>query len=132
MPSELSIKASCMSLKLGAMPILRGLGVPLLVHAELEAELRNRIQGTVATTYNEIEQRIDIAVRLPLDLRYDLPTVLASPVAVGEGKTVPLGSFVVQATGTPVRVAIKAEPGRAGRSTVAHAPASGKMPSTPR
>ena len=35
-------------------------------------ELRNRIQGIVATTYNEIEQRIDIAVRLPLDQRYDL------------------------------------------------------------
>ena len=30
----------------------------------LARELRNRIQGTVATTYNEIEQRIDIAVRL--------------------------------------------------------------------
>jgi HAE1 family hydrophobic/amphiphilic exporter-1 len=74
---------------------------------QLAAELRNRIQGTVATTYNEIEQRIDIAVRLPLDLRYDLPTVLASPVAVGEGKTVPLGSFVVQATGTPVREIVR-------------------------
>lgn len=74
---------------------------------QLAAELRNRIQGTVATTYNEIEQRIDIAVRLPLDLRYDLPTVLASPIAVGAGKTVPLGSFVVQATGTPVREVVR-------------------------
>ena len=35
--------------------------------AFLADELRNRIQGTVATTYNEIEQRIDIAVRLPRD-----------------------------------------------------------------
>jgi HAE1 family hydrophobic/amphiphilic exporter-1 len=74
---------------------------------QLAGELRNRIQGTVATTYNEIEQRIDIAVRLPLEQRYDLPQVLASPVAVGEGKTVPLGSFVLQTTGTPVRELVR-------------------------
>ena len=74
---------------------------------QLAGELRNRIQGTVATTYNEIEQRIDIAVRLPLDQRYDLPTVLASPVAVGGGKTVPLGSFVLKSTGTPVRELVR-------------------------
>ncbi len=73
----------------------------------LAQELRNRIQGTVATTYNEIEQRIDIAVRLPLDQRHDLTTVLASPVAIGEGKTVPLGSFVFQTTGTPVREIVR-------------------------
>ncbi|MGD9547134.1 MAG: efflux RND transporter permease subunit [Candidatus Krumholzibacteriia bacterium] len=73
----------------------------------LARELRNRIQGTVATTYNEIEQRIDIAVRLPRDLRYDLSSVLASPVQVGEGKTVPLGSFVIQTTGTPVREIVR-------------------------
>ncbi|MEN8007586.1 MAG: efflux RND transporter permease subunit [Candidatus Krumholzibacteriota bacterium] len=73
----------------------------------LARELRNRIQGTVATTYNEIEQRIDIAVRLPRDQRYDLATVLASPVAVGEGKTVPLGSFVIQTRGTPVREIVR-------------------------
>jgi HAE1 family hydrophobic/amphiphilic exporter-1 len=74
---------------------------------QLARELRNRIQGAVATTYNEIEQRIDIAVRLPRDQRYDLATVLASPVAVGEGKTVPLGSFVIQAEGTPVREIVR-------------------------
>jgi len=73
----------------------------------LAGELRNRIQGTVATTYNEIEQRIDIAVRLPIDQRYDLAGVLSSPVAVGEGKTVPLGSFVVQTIGTPVRELVR-------------------------
>ena len=74
---------------------------------QLAAELRNRIQGTVATTYNEIEQRIDIAVRLPLELRYDLSAVLASPVAIGQGKTVPLGSFVIQTSGTPVREIVR-------------------------
>jgi len=73
----------------------------------LARELRNRIQGTVATTYNEIEQRIDIAVRLPRDQRYDLAMVLASPVAVGEGKTVPLGSFMIQTRGTPVREIVR-------------------------
>jgi hydrophobic/amphiphilic exporter-1 (mainly G- bacteria), HAE1 family len=73
----------------------------------LARELRNRIQGTVATTYNEIEQRIDIAVRLPRDQRYDLPTVLASPLDIGDGKTVPLGSFVLQKLGTPVREIIR-------------------------
>jgi len=73
----------------------------------LARELRNRIQGTVATTYNEIEQRIDIAVRLARDERYDLPAILASPVAVGDGKTVPLGSFIIQTTGTPVREIVR-------------------------
>ncbi len=73
----------------------------------LARELRNRIQGTVATTYNEIEQRIDIAVRLPRDQRYNLSTVLASPVTLAEGKTAPLGSFVVQTTGTPVREIVR-------------------------
>ncbi|MCK9997238.1 MAG: efflux RND transporter permease subunit [Candidatus Krumholzibacteria bacterium] len=73
----------------------------------LARELRNRIQGTVATTYNEIEQRIDIAVRLPRDQRYDLATVLASPVTVGEEKTVPLGSFMIQTQGTPVREIVR-------------------------
>ncbi len=73
----------------------------------LARELRNRIQGAVATTFNEIEQRIDIAVRLPRNQRYDLPTVLASPVEVGDGKTVPLGSFVLQSVGTPVREIIR-------------------------
>jgi len=73
----------------------------------LAAELRNRIQGTVATTYNEIEQRIDIAVRLPRDERYDLDEVLSSPVAVGGGKTVPLGAFVVQTVDQPVREIVR-------------------------
>ncbi len=73
----------------------------------LARELRNRIQGTVATTYNEIEQRIDIAVRLPRDQRYDLSTVLASPVAIGNDKTVPLGAFVIQTPGTPVREIVR-------------------------
>jgi HAE1 family hydrophobic/amphiphilic exporter-1 len=70
-------------------------------------ELRGRIQGVVATSYNEIEQRIDIAVRLPLADRYDLDEVLASPVTVSPGKTVPLGTFVILSTSRPVREVVR-------------------------
>ncbi|MCK4414501.1 MAG: efflux RND transporter permease subunit [Candidatus Eisenbacteria sp.] len=73
----------------------------------LAEELRARIQGVVATTYNEIEQRIDIAVRLPEQQRRDLPEVLASPVRVAGGRTVPLGSFVSQSEGRPVREIVR-------------------------
>lgn len=73
----------------------------------LARELRNRVQGTVATAFNEVEQRVDIAVRLPRDQRYDLTQVLASPVSLGGGKTVPLGTFVVQSIGTPVREIVR-------------------------
>jgi HAE1 family hydrophobic/amphiphilic exporter-1 len=73
----------------------------------LARELRNRVQGTVATSYNEIEQRIDIAVRLPRDERYDLAGVLASPLQLPGGKQVPLGSFVVQTEGRPVREIVR-------------------------
>ncbi len=74
---------------------------------QLANELRNRIQGTVATSFNEIEQKIDIAVRLPRDERYDLNEVLASPVNLEGGKTVPLGTFIVQAQGQPVREIVR-------------------------
>ncbi len=73
----------------------------------LARELQARIQGVVATTFNEVEQRIDIAVRLPLDERRDLDGVLASPVEVGGGKTAPLSSFVVLTEGRPVREVVR-------------------------
>jgi HAE1 family hydrophobic/amphiphilic exporter-1 len=73
----------------------------------LARELRARIQGVVATSYNEVEQRIDIAVRLPLEQRYDLEEVLASPVTVAPGRTVTLGSFVVLTEGRPVREIVR-------------------------
>ncbi|MBU1948575.1 MAG: efflux RND transporter permease subunit [Candidatus Eisenbacteria bacterium] len=73
----------------------------------LARELRARIQGVVATTYNEVEQRIDIAVRLPLDQRRDLDEVLASPVSVAEGKTVPIGSFILLSEDRPVREVVR-------------------------
>jgi HAE1 family hydrophobic/amphiphilic exporter-1 len=73
----------------------------------LARELRARIQGVVATTFNEVEQRIDIAVRLPRDQRYNLDEVLASPVAVAPGRTVTLGTFVKLTEGQPVREIIR-------------------------
>ncbi len=70
-------------------------------------ELRGRIQGTVATQYNEIDRRIDIAVRLPRDERQNLDEVLASPVTLPAGKTVTLGTFVTQEIERPVREIVR-------------------------
>jgi HAE1 family hydrophobic/amphiphilic exporter-1 len=74
---------------------------------DLARELRARIQGVVATSYDEVEQRIDIAVRLPQDERRDLEEVLTSPVSVAPGKTVPLRAFVVVSEGRPVREIVR-------------------------
>ncbi len=73
----------------------------------LARELQARVQGVVATTFNEVEQRIDIAVRLPLEHRRDLEGVLASPVQVGEGLSVPLGNFTDLSEGRPVREVVR-------------------------
>jgi HAE1 family hydrophobic/amphiphilic exporter-1 len=73
----------------------------------LARELRARIQGVVATTYNEVEQRIDIAVRMPQEERRNLNQVLSSPVSVSPGKTVPVGSFVIQSESRPVREVVR-------------------------
>ncbi|MDY0111120.1 MAG: efflux RND transporter permease subunit [Candidatus Krumholzibacteria bacterium] len=70
-------------------------------------ELRSRIQGTVATQYNEIDRRIDIAVRLPRDQRHDLELVLASPINLPGGKTATLGTFVSQEVERPVREVVR-------------------------
>lgn len=71
------------------------------------SELRSRIQGTVATQYNEIDRRIDIAVRLPRTERQDLDLVLASPVNLPGGKTTTLGTFVTQQVERPVREVVR-------------------------
>ena len=70
-------------------------------------ELRGRIQGTVATQFNEIDRRIDIAVRLPQDQRQNLDLVLASPVTLPGGKTVTLGTFVTERVERPVREIVR-------------------------
>ena len=69
----------------------------------IAAELRGRIQGTIATQYNEIDRRIDIAVRLPRQQRQDLDEVLASPVNLPGGRTATLGTFVTHEVERPVR-----------------------------
>jgi hydrophobic/amphiphilic exporter-1 (mainly G- bacteria), HAE1 family len=73
----------------------------------LARELQSRVQGVVATTYNEIDQRIDIAVRLPREHRRNLDEILASPIAINGGQTVPLGSFVNLSEGRPVREVVR-------------------------
>ncbi len=70
-------------------------------------ELRNRVQGTVATTFNEIDQRVDIAVRLPRDVRLDLDAVLASPLELPGGRTITLGTFVTRTLDRPVREIVR-------------------------
>ena len=73
----------------------------------IAGELRARIQGVIATYFNEVEQRIDIAVRLPKEQRRDLETVLTSPVTLGNGKTVPLSVFVNRSENRPVREVVR-------------------------
>jgi len=60
----------------------------------LTRELRNRIRGVEATTFNEVDQRIDISVRIPRDQRRDLSQALDSPVETPSGESVPLRSYV--------------------------------------
>jgi HAE1 family hydrophobic/amphiphilic exporter-1 len=57
-------------------------------------ELRNRIRGVEATTFNEVDQRIDISVRIPREQRRDLAQTLDAPVEIGDGQTVPLRSYL--------------------------------------
>jgi len=73
----------------------------------LARELQARLQGVVATTFDEVDQRIDVAVRLPVTQRRNLEAVLASPVAVGGGRTVPLGRFVTLREKRPVREIVR-------------------------
>jgi hydrophobic/amphiphilic exporter-1 (mainly G- bacteria), HAE1 family len=73
----------------------------------LARELRNRILGVAATTYNQTEERVDIAVRLPEAQRHDLAGVLATPVEVAPGRQVGLARFVHQTEETPVRELVR-------------------------
>lgn len=66
-------------------------------------ELRARIAGTEATTFNEVEQRIDIAVRFSRDERQDLTAALAAPLMLANGQRVPLSSFLILEEEIPVR-----------------------------
>jgi HAE1 family hydrophobic/amphiphilic exporter-1 len=66
-------------------------------------DLRNRIAGVEATTFNEVEKRIDIAVRFPENERRNLPGVLNSAVELPGGETVPLRNFLNVSEERPVR-----------------------------
>ena len=74
---------------------------------QIGQELRGRIAGLLATTFNEIEQRIDIAVRLPEETRRDLVSALSTPIEVAPGRTVPLRTFVEIREEQPVRELIR-------------------------
>jgi HAE1 family hydrophobic/amphiphilic exporter-1 len=73
----------------------------------LARELRARIAGVEATTFNEIEQRIDIAVRFDRETREDLTTALSSPVELAGGRRLPLSNFVTVTEEQPVRELVR-------------------------
>lgn len=70
---------------------------------QIARDVRNRIAGVEATTFNEVEKRIDIAVRFPRRERENLEGVLSSPVSVQDGESVPLRRFVKLKEERPVR-----------------------------
>ena len=74
----------------------------------ISRELRNRVSGVVATTFNEIDQRIDISVRLPQEMRLDLAGALRAPIELPGGFSVPLGSFLTLEEERPVRELLRA------------------------
>ncbi len=69
----------------------------------LARELQARVAGIEATFFNEIDQRIDIAIRLPLDERRDLPAALSASIPLAGGQTVPLATFLTLEEERPVR-----------------------------
>jgi HAE1 family hydrophobic/amphiphilic exporter-1 len=70
---------------------------------QIARDLRGRIAGVEATTFNEVEKRIDIAVRYPENERRDLSAALNSPVQLAGGESVPLRRFLTVAEESPVR-----------------------------
>jgi HAE1 family hydrophobic/amphiphilic exporter-1 len=73
----------------------------------ISRELQARIAGVEATTFNEIEQRIDISVRYSKKEREDLANALSSPVTLASGKQVPLRNFLVVSEEQPVRELVR-------------------------
>jgi HAE1 family hydrophobic/amphiphilic exporter-1 len=97
---------------LGSPNLVVRLNRPEILRAGLDPdvvarELRNRIAGVEATTFNEVEQRIDIAVRFEEHQRRDLAAALSSPVQVAGGRTVPLHSFLDIREERPVRELVR-------------------------
>jgi HAE1 family hydrophobic/amphiphilic exporter-1 len=73
----------------------------------LGRELRDRVAGVEATTFNEVEQRIDIAVRLSVDARRDLAAALDAPISLPGGERAPLRAFVTTSEDRPVRELVR-------------------------
>jgi HAE1 family hydrophobic/amphiphilic exporter-1 len=70
-------------------------------------ELRGRIGGVEATTFNEVEQRIDVSVRFAKERREDLAQTLDSPVTLPGGQKVALRSLLRLREEQPVRELIR-------------------------
>jgi HAE1 family hydrophobic/amphiphilic exporter-1 len=66
-------------------------------------ELQARVAGIEASFFNEVDQRVDIAIRLPLDERRDLASALATSIRLESGQTVPLSRFLILEEQQPVR-----------------------------
>ncbi len=66
-------------------------------------ELSARVAGVEATFFNEVDQRIDIAVRLPREERLDLSSALATSIEIENGQTVPLANFLSLEEELPLR-----------------------------
>ena len=66
-------------------------------------ELQARVAGVEATFFNEVDQRIDIAIRLPLEERRNLSAALATSIRLDGGQTVPLSTFLTLEEQRPVR-----------------------------
>ncbi len=71
--------------------------------SQLSPGAQARIAGVEATFFNEVDQRIDIAIRLPLDERLDLHHALATSIPLAGGQRVPLASFLSLAEERPFR-----------------------------
>ncbi|MEM8933568.1 MAG: efflux RND transporter permease subunit, partial [Acidobacteriota bacterium] len=70
-------------------------------------ELRAQIAGIEATFFNEVDQRIDIAIRLPLAERRDLDRVMDASIHLPDGQRLPLGALLAQQQEQPFRELIR-------------------------
>ncbi|MCZ6765464.1 MAG: efflux RND transporter permease subunit, partial [bacterium] len=93
---------------LGTPNVVVRLDAEEIIRAGLDPELvardlRNRISGVEATTFNEVDQRIDISVRVARTERLNLANALNAPIQLASGETVPLGTFVDLSEERPFR-----------------------------